>query len=171
LPTDPDQRIAALARQEAQKIVGEQLKQVEAAKAQEVAQAAAQERVAKAVEKYPDYVERLTAFDAEGYQVAQDVVEAIALQPDSADLLYYIASHPEEAAQLAPGFGTPSHRLFTLLRMQQRVQVAPAAAPAKVTAAPAPTPHQRGSAAANPSLDQMTDAQFIAFRNKQLRGK
>lgn len=170
-PTDPDERIAWLARQEAQKLIAEQTRQQTEQTARAEAMRQAQERAQKMTEKYPDYAERLQEFDEAGYSLAEDVGQAIGAQSNAAEIAYYIATHPEEAAALAPNAGTPASRLYALMRLQAKAEASqPAQAPKVVTAAPAPTPVQRGSGGVT-SLADMSFDDYHKMRLKQRNGR
>ena len=51
--------------------------------------------------QYPDFDQVLTQADTLGLQVSAVMQEAIADSPKAADLVYYLATHPEECLQLA----------------------------------------------------------------------
>ena len=50
---------------------------------------------------YPDFDQVLTEADTLGLQVSAVMQEAIAESPQAADLVYFLATHPEECTQLA----------------------------------------------------------------------
>lgn len=60
-----------------------------------------QERLNSGRGGYPDFDQALTQADTLGLQVSAVMQEAIADSPKAADLVYYLATHPEECVQLA----------------------------------------------------------------------
>ena len=84
---------------------------------------------------YPDFDQVLTQADTLGLQVSAVMQEAIADSPRAADLVYYLATHPEECIQLAErSVQTPvaaATVMQDLLESRLQSHSAPTAAPAK----------------------------------------
>jgi len=79
--------------------------------------------------QYPDFDQVLTQADTLGLQVSAVMQEAIADSPRAADLVYYLATHPEECIQLAEeSVGTPVAAATVMQRLLES-RLAPHAAP------------------------------------------
>jgi hypothetical protein len=86
-------------------------------------------RLSEGRKAYPDYDQVLTEADTLGLQVSAVMQLAIAESPKAADLVYYLATHPEECTQLAEeSQGTPV-AAATVMRRLLESQLAPHAAP------------------------------------------
>jgi len=76
---------------------------------------------------YPDFDQRLTEADTLGLQVSAVMREAIADSPKAADLVYYLATHPEECTQLALESETTPTAAATVMRRLLESHLAPRA--------------------------------------------
>jgi hypothetical protein len=86
-------------------------------------------RLADGRTQYPDFDTVLANADTLGLQVSAVMQEAIANSPRAADLVYFLATHPEECTQLAEeSVGTPVAAATVMQRLLES-QAAPRAAP------------------------------------------
>jgi hypothetical protein len=109
----------------------------EAAHAEQARRASFQTRLADGRTQYPDFDTVLANADTLGLQVSAVMQEAIANSPRAADLVYFLATHPEECTQLAEeSVGTPVAAATVMQRLLES-QAAPRAAPAKAGSGPA----------------------------------
>ena len=96
-----------------------------------------QSRLAEGKTQYADFDTALQNADTLGLQVSAVMREAIADSPKAADLVYYLATHPEECTQLAEeSVGTPV-AAATVMRRLLESQLAPRAVPSNGTGAAA----------------------------------
>jgi len=76
---------------------------------------------------YPDFDQVLTQADTLGLQVSAVMREAIADSPKAADLVYYLATHPEECTQLALESETTPSAAAPVMRRLLESHLAPRA--------------------------------------------
>jgi hypothetical protein len=106
--------------------------QTEKAKAQTF-----QQRLTAGKAQFADFDQVLTQADTLGLQVSAVMQEAIAASPQAADLVYYLATHPEECTQLAEeSLGIPVAAATVMQRLLES-HLAPRAAPVKNGSGPA----------------------------------
>ena len=79
--------------------------------------------------QYPDFDQVLTQADTLGLQVSAVMQEAIADSPRAADLVYYLATHPEECLQLAEESVQTPVAAAPLMRRLLESHLAPRAVP------------------------------------------
>jgi hypothetical protein len=114
-----------------------QFEQTQAAKAREQAFTSTLQEGRKA---FPDFDQRLTEADTLGLQVSAVMREAIADSPKAADLVYYLATHPEECTQLALESETTPTAAAAVMRRLLESQLAPRAGSSNGTGAAARAP-------------------------------
>jgi len=96
-------------------------------------------RLSEGRKAYPDYDQVLTEADTLGLQVSAVMQLAIAESPKAADLVYYLATHPEECTQLAEeSQGTPV-AAATVMRRLLESHLGSRPAPSNGTGTGAPT--------------------------------
>ena len=83
----------------------------------------------RAKSQYPDFDQVLTQADTLGLQVSAVMQEAIADSPKAADLVYYLATHPEECTQLAEESHQTPVAAAPVMRRLLESHLAPRAAP------------------------------------------
>ena len=97
-----------------------------------VRQASFESRIQQGAAQYPDWQEALTQADTLGLQVSAVMQQAITESPRAADLVHYLATHPEECLQLAEeSVETPVAAAHVMRRLLESQLAPPAAAPAK----------------------------------------
>jgi hypothetical protein len=117
--------------------IAQALAEREAAHAAQTRAQAFQTRLTDGRTQYPDFDTVLANADTLGLQVSAVMQEAIANSPRAADLVYFLATHPEECTQLAEeSVGTPVAAATVMQRLLES-QAAPRAAPAKAGSGPA----------------------------------
>lgn len=79
--------------------------------------------------EYADFDQVLTEADTLGLQVSAVMQEAIAASPHAADLVYFLATHPEECTQLAEESQYTPVAAATVMRRLLESHLAPRAAP------------------------------------------
>jgi hypothetical protein len=85
-------------------------------------------RVKEGAQKYPDWQEALTQADTLGLQVSAVMTQAITQSPRAADVVHFLATHPEECIQLAEeSIQTPVDAAPVMRRLLES-RLAPAAA-------------------------------------------
>jgi hypothetical protein len=87
-----------------------------------------QSRLADGRTQYPDFDKVLTEADTLGLQVSAVMQEAIADSPEAANLVYYLATHPEECTQLAEESQQTPVAAATVMRRLLESRLAPRAA-------------------------------------------
>jgi len=87
-------------------------------------------RLAEGRKQYPDYDQVLTEADTLGLQVSAVMQLAIAQSPKAADLVYFLATHPEECTQLASESQATPVDAAPVMRRLLESHLAPRAAPA-----------------------------------------
>jgi hypothetical protein len=92
-----------------------------------------QSRLADGRTQYPDFDQALTQADTLGLQVSAVMQEAIADSPKAADLVYYLATHPEECTQLAEESQQTPVAAATVMRRLLESHLAPRPAPSTGT--------------------------------------
>jgi hypothetical protein len=137
-------------------------------------------RLADGRTQYPDFDTVLANADTLGLQVSAVMQEAIANSPRAADLVYFLATHPEECTQLAEeSVGTPVAAATVMQRLLES-QAAPRAAPrngsgpaarASVsTANPPVTPVGSSPVASDePPGDTASAAEHARYWNRRLK--
>jgi hypothetical protein len=89
-----------------------------------------QGRLADGRTRLPDFDQALTQADTLGLQVSAVMQEAIVDSPHAADLVHYLATHPEECTQLAEETQQTPVAAATVMRRLLESHLAPRAAPA-----------------------------------------
>ncbi|MET0996764.1 MAG: hypothetical protein ABWY20_23070, partial [Mycobacterium sp.] len=93
--------VQAWARWDNRRQIAETIAQYEQATAAKQREQTFTTHLSEGRKAYPDFDQRLTEADTLGLQVSAVMREAIADSPKAADLVYYLATHPEECTQLA----------------------------------------------------------------------
>jgi len=88
-----------------------------------------QSRVTEGKVHYPDFDNVLQNADTLGLQVSAVMQEAIAASPKAADLVYYLATHPEECTQLAEESSQTPVAAATVMQRLLESHLAPRAVP------------------------------------------
>lgn len=114
------------------------------------------EQVQEAVTRYEDY--EAVAMNPR-LPVTKQMATLIQESDKGADVLYYLGSHPEEATVLA---GLPPHRQAMAIGRIEATLAAPQ--PKTKTNAPPPIKPVKGAAPATKSPDDMTPAEYRAWR-------
>jgi hypothetical protein len=139
-----------------------------------------QARLADGKTQYPDFDQVLTEADTLGLQVSAVMREAIAASPKAADLVYFLATHPEECTQLAEeSVGTPV-AAATVMRRLLESHLAPRAAPVTgsgpaarapvSTAKPPVTPVGSSPVVSDaPPGDEASAAEHARYWNRRLK--
>lgn len=96
-----------------------------------------EQRLAEGRTRHPDFDEVLTQADILGLQVSAVMQEAIADSPHAADLVHYLATHPEECTQLAEETQATPVAAATVMRRLLESHLAPPAAPVTNGSGPA----------------------------------
>jgi hypothetical protein len=86
-------------------------------------------RLAEGRKAFPDFDQVLTQADTLGLQVSAVMREAIADSPKAADLVHFLATHPEECTQLALESETTPTAAAQVMRRYLESQLAPRAVP------------------------------------------
>jgi hypothetical protein len=137
-------------------------------------------RLAAGRTQYPDFDQVLTEADTLGLQVSAVMQSAIADSPRAADLVYYLATHPEECTQLAEeSQQTPVAAATVMRRLLESHLASPAAAsngagPAArsnhSTAKPPVTPVGSSPVVADePPGDTASAAEHARYWNRRLK--
>jgi hypothetical protein len=90
-------------------------------------QATFETRLQEGRAQYPDWDEALTQADTLGLQVSEVMRAAITTSPRAADLVHYLATHPEECLQLAEESVETPVAAATVMRRLLESQVSPRA--------------------------------------------
>lgn len=127
-----------------------------------------QGKIAQAKSEYPDFDSALE--EAQDIPIQPHVSEALMDSPLGADIAYYLAKNPEDAYRI--NSMTPTQAIRELGRIESYVEFdkkEKAKVPkAKVSAAPAPIkPPKSSGGGSTKSLEDMSPAEYIAYRNKQ----
>jgi len=121
--------VQAWARWDRAQGLAEARQQWDAEQAAKVQATAFEHRLAEGRKEYPDYDQVLTEADTLGLQVSAVMQLAIAESPKAADLVYYLATHPEECTQLAEESQHTPVAAAAVMRRLLESQVGPRAAP------------------------------------------
>lgn len=159
--------MAARVAYEAEKIVDGRLSKVQqmemqrrAMEAQQSVMTSWQDKQHAAVDKYPDFEEVVGESEA---PISREMGQAIVESDHGADIAYYLAQHPDEAKAIAQL--SPIRQIAAIGRLEAKV-TQPAAR--KTTEAPAPITPAGSKAKAEKDPAQMTDAEFAAWRKRQI---
>lgn len=140
---------------------------------EEKAQAAAKERderdfnssrvkaIMKGSEKFDDFKERVFTDD---YDLTDAMIASVSETKAPADVVYYLAQHPDEASRIA---ALPT----TLQAHEIHVLASKVAAPPATTKAPAPITPQTGTASVEKRLEDADYDDFVKIRRKQIAAK
>lgn len=109
--------------------IAQALAEREAAQAAQARGQTFEARLADGRKDHPDFDQVLTQADTLGLQVSAVMREAITDSPHAADLVYYLATHPEECTQLAEESLTTPVAAATVMRRLLESHIAPRAAP------------------------------------------
>src|SRR5215510_3165467 len=120
--------VQAWARWDNRRQIAETIAAYEQAQTQKARQAQFEARLADGRKGIPDFDQRLTEADTLGLQVSAVMREAIAESPHAADLVYYLATHPEECTQLALETETTPPAAASVMRRLLESHLAPRAA-------------------------------------------
>ena len=124
--------VQAWARWDNARQVEARFAQWEAAQTAKAQATAFEQRITEGSAKYPDWQEALTQADTLGLQVSAVMQQAITQSPRAADLVHYLATHPEECLQLAEeSIATPVAAAPVMRRLLENSLAPPAAAPAR----------------------------------------
>lgn len=124
-------------------------------------------------ERYPDYNEKLTelqpVFSDVPEQYGDYLSNTLMSMEKGADILYYLADHPEEARAIVDS--GPQRATIALGRLEARFMEGESSAPVrKASKAPAPPPTNKGSSAARgkvaPDTDDLDAFETLFFNKK-----
>lgn len=152
------QKLAELQRDSAAQ--GQQA--IEAQRRQILAQGV-QKQFEAGVEKYSDFEELVSDPDL---PITQAMAEVLAESDVGADLAYYLAKNPKEAERIARLPAVSAARELGKLEAKLPTLTAPA-----VSKAPPPVTPTKGAAGGEKDPSQMTDAEFNAWRQKQIKAR
>lgn len=162
----------AMARYEAAVTIQNTVRQAEqqrTAKTQQERQLALvanmQRQVALASEKYDDFDEVVRNPDL---SINDSMVELIAESDVGGELAYYLGKNPEEAAKVAAL--SPLQAAKAIARIEDKINQTIAAAK-ESSKAPPPIDPVKSRATAEKDPSQMTDAEFDAWRKKQIAAR
>lgn len=113
--------------------------------------------------KYSDFEELVGDPDL---PITQAMAEVMAESDVGADLAYYLAKNPKEAARIARLSAVGAARELGKLEAKLPTLAAPA-----VSKAPPPVAPVKGAAGGEKDPSQMTDAEFNAWRQKQIKAR
>jgi hypothetical protein len=139
-----------------------------------------EQRLSEGRKDYPDYDQVLTEADTLGLQVSAVMQLAIAESPKAADLVYYLATHPEECTQLAEESQQTPVAAAAVMRRLLESHLAPRAAasngpgpaaPVRLsTAKPPVTPVGSSPVVGDePPGDAATAAEHARYWNRKLK--
>lgn len=164
---DFESYMSARVAYEAEKVVETRLGKVQQQEAARKAQEAQsrvltswQDKQTAAAEKYADFDEVVSESDA---PVTPSMSQAIVESDLGADIAYYLAQHPDDAKAIAQL--SPIRQIAAIGKLEAVVSAVPAK---KVTEAPAPITPTGSKAKAEKDPAQMTDAEFAAWRKRQI---
>ena len=166
--------------------VAQALAERDAQQAAQTRQQTFETRLAEGRQRIPDFDQVLTQADTLGLQVSAVMREAITASPHAADLVHYLATHPEECTQLAEASVTTPVAAATVMPIQQLLEwqvqghPAPRAAPsngsgpaaraAVSTAKPPVTPVGSSPVASDePPGDAASAAEHARYWNRRLK--
>lgn len=109
--------------------------------------------------QYPDFDQVLTQADTLGLQVSAVMQEAIADSPKAADLVYYLATHPEECLQLAEESVQTPVAAAPVMRRLLESHLAPRAVPPQ--GGPA-QPHRAAQSTAKPPVTPVGSSPVVS---------
>ena len=109
--------------------------------------------------QYPDFDQVLTQADTLGLQVSAVMQEAIADSPKAADLVYYLATHPEECLQLAEESVQTPVTAAPVMRRLLESHLAPRAVPP--SGGPA-QPHRAAVSTAKPPVTPVGSSPVVS---------
>lgn len=115
------------------------------------------------VEKYSDFEDIVSDPDL---PITQAMAEVLAESEVGADLAYYLGKNPKEAARIARLPAISAARELGKLEAKLPTLAAPA-----VSKAPPPVTPTKGAAGGEKDPSQMTDAEFNAWRQKQIKAR
>ena len=123
-------------------------------------------KINQARKEYADYDAVME--DAQDIPINKPVADAIQSSDLGADVAYYLAKNPDEAERI--NSLSPIAAAREIGRIESYVEYEKTQAKAKTPVSRAPTPIKpvRTSGSASKSLEDMTMAEYVAFRNKQL---
>lgn len=119
-----------------------------------------QDKQAAAEEKYADFEEVVGESKA---PVTPPMWNAMMESDVGPDISYYLAKHPDEASRIAQL--SPIRQIAEIVKLEAKVSEPPVK---KVTEAPAPITPTGSKAKADKDPAQMTDAEFAAWRKRQI---
>jgi hypothetical protein len=172
--------VQAWARWDNARQVEERFARYEQAQAEKAREQAFTSHLQQGRTAYADFDQRLTEADTLGLQVSAVMREAIADSPKAADLVYYLATHPEECTQLALESETTPVAAATVMRRLLESHLAPRAvsptgngAAAKAPASTAKPPIQPvGSSPVvsdDPPGESASAAEHARYWNRRLK--
>ena len=133
---------------------------------QSQAQASWVSKINQARAEYSDY-DRIME-DAQDIPIEPAVAEAIQSSEIGGDVAYYLAKHPEEAIRINSLSPMSAAREIGRIESYVEYEKGQKAKKPPVSKAPAPIqPVKASSAPGTKSLEDMTPAEYMAFRNKQ----
>lgn len=135
---------------------------VEAQRRQILAQGV-QKQFEAGVEKYSDFEELVSDPDL---PITQAMAEVMAESDVGADLAYYLAKNPKEAERIARMPAISAAR--ELGKLEAKL---PTLAASSVSKAPPPVTPAKGAAGGEKNPKDMTDAEFNAWRQKQIKAR
>lgn len=152
-----DQRMATVKQELAQQ---QQDSRVQTEWAQKITQARAD---------YSDYDSTMS--DAADVPVSEALESAIQSSEFGGDIVYFLAKNPDEALRLNSLNQIAAAREIGRIESYIEYEKSQVKKPVVASKAPAPIKPVKTSGAAQKSLEDMTPAEFIAFRNKQAANK
>lgn len=170
----------AWARWDHARQIDERLQRFEADRRAQTQQAAFEQRIADGRTAHPDWDEALTQAATLGLQVSEVMRAAITESPKAADLVHYLATHPEECFQLAEESIATPVAAATVMRRYLESQVSPRPAPTPgtgtgarpmvSTAKPPVTPVGSSPVASDaPPGDEASAAEHARYWNRKLK--
>lgn len=165
---DYETYLKAAAKHEARQELQQQMQQHTQRVEQERAQAAQrqtvdswQQKVSNATAELPDFADVVGSSNVP----MPDHVKAVVMQSEQGPkLAYYLASHPDEAEQIATQ--NPLVAIRSLMRIEDKLAAAPAAK--KATDAPAPINPVGAKAKSEKAPEDMPYGEFTEWRRKQI---
>lgn len=127
-------------------------------------------KVNQARQDYPDY--ETVMEDAQDIPISKSTAEAMQSSDLGADIAYYLAKNPDEAMRINSLSPIAAAREIGRIESYVEYEKDQAKKKAPVSKAPAPIkPVKSSSGSGSKSLEDMTPAEYIAYRNKQDKRK
>jgi len=152
--------------------VNESLKGIEERLLQKLSKSSVEQswgqKISQARSDYPDYDEVMEL--AQDIPITKHVAEAMQGSDFGADVAYYLAKNPEEAERINTLPAMAAAREIGRIESYVEYEKGQKKAKPVMSKAPAPIkPVKPSTSAGNKSLEDMTPAEYIAYRNKQAK--